>query len=187
MKQHRILLVDDEASIVNALTRELRRGAGAGAQPAWKVEAFTDPVAALARARECSFALAISDYRMPEMTGVELLGALRTLQPECMRVILSGQTDREGLLAAINDAQITRFVAKPWVEPELVLLVRRLLAAHEQLMETEDLADRQRLALGRLSPQEAERRRLERMEPGLTRVHWDSDGTFVLDPLPTHP
>jgi two-component system, probable response regulator PhcQ len=179
MEPHRILLIDDEAAIVNALTRELRRGAGS--PPAWRIEAFTDPAAALARARECRFALAISDYRMPSMTGVALLTELRALQPDCMRMILSGQTDREGLLGAINEAQIARFVAKPWIEDELVALVHRLLAAHERLAETEELADRQRLTLGQVSPQEAERLRLERLEPGLTRVDWDSDGSYVLD------
>jgi DNA-binding NtrC family response regulator len=181
MNPHHILLVDDEPAIVNALSRELRRGAGSAG---WKLEAFTDPEAALARARECSFSLAISDQRMPGLTGVALLRALRELQPDCMRVILSGQTDREGLLGAINEAQIARFVAKPWVEHELVQLVRQLLAEHETRSETEALADRQRLALGRLSPQEAEQRRLERLEPGLTRVQLDSDGAYVLDPLP---
>lgn len=184
MDVHRILLVDDEPAIVSALTRELRRGAGPS--PTWKVESFTDPVAALARARECRFSLVISDYRMPAMTGVELLSALRVVQPGCMRVILSGQTDREGLLGAINEAQIVRFVAKPWVSTELVSLVKNLLEVQERLAETEELADRQRLATGRLSPQEAERLRLERIEPGLTRVEWDVDGSYVLDARPAH-
>lgn len=184
MAPHRILLIDDEASIVSALTRELRRGAGPSPRAAWQVEGFTDPAAALARAHECSFALAISDYRMPAMTGVALLSELRALQPQCVRVILSGQTDREGLLGAINDAQIARFVAKPWLQDELVAQVQSLLVLHEQLSETQELADAQRLARGRISPQEAELRRLERLEPGLTRVHWDSDGSYVLDAPP---
>lgn len=181
MSTHRILLVDDEPAIVKALTRELRRGVSEGLWPELKIEAFTDPVAALARACECSFSLAISDYRMPGMDGVALLGALREQQPDCMRVILSGQTDQEGLLGAINKAQIARFIAKPWNERELLYAVRQLLQAHEELVETAELADRQRLALGRISAQEAERRRLERLEPGLTKVEWSSDGAYVLD------
>lgn len=181
---HRILLVDDEAAIVNALTRELRQGTAEGLWPALKVEAFTDPAAALARACECRFSLAISDYRMPGMNGVALLSTLREQQPDCVRMVLSGQTDREGLLDAINKAQIARFLAKPWNTRELLYTVRQLLRQHESLVETQALADHQRLALGQISPQEAERRRLERLEPGITRVNWSSDGAYVLEPLP---
>lgn len=57
------------------------------------------------------------------------------------------------------------------------------LAEHRRQVETELLAEQQRLARGELSPQEIERRRLERMEPGITRVEWSDDGAYVLDPV----
>lgn len=179
----RVMLVDDEPGILNALTRCLRQGQAEGLWPALRIEAFTDPEAALARACEQRFDLVISDYRMPGMNGVRLLAQLRELQPECRRVILSGQTDREGLLAAINEARITRFFAKPWNERELLYGVRQQLQEQRAAVNTELLAEQQRLACGELSPQEAERRRLERLEPGITRVQWSSDGAYVLDPM----
>ncbi|WP_397535404.1 response regulator [Roseateles sp.] len=179
---HRILLVDDEPSIVNALARELRQGVGEGLWPALKVETFTSPDAALARACECKFSLFISDYRMPGMNGVQLLAALREQQPDAIRVILSGQTDYDGLMDAINRAQITRFLAKPWNTRELLFAVHQFLKLYEERVETRALADLQRLAQGSISPQEAERRRLERLEPGLTQVDWSPDGAYVLDP-----
>jgi response regulator RpfG family c-di-GMP phosphodiesterase len=130
---------------------------------------------------ECRFSIVISDYRMPEMSGAELLGTLREVQPECMRVILSGQTACDGLMSAINQAQIVRFMPKPWVERELLFVIRQLLIAHETVMENLALADLQRLAQGRLNPQEMERRRLERLQLGRTRMEWTSDGALVLD------
>lgn len=179
----RVLLVDDEPAILNALTRSLRHGTAEGLWPALRIEAFSDPQAALARACEQPFALAISDYRMPGLNGAQLLAQLRELQPDCRRVILSGYTDSEGLLAAINQAQITRFFTKPWNERELLYGVRQLLLEQRSARETELLAEQQRLARGELSPQEAERRRLERLEPGITRVQWSDDGAYVLDPM----
>jgi response regulator RpfG family c-di-GMP phosphodiesterase len=178
--QH-VLLVDDESAILHALVRTLRRGVTEGLWPALRTELFTDPAAALARAEEQSFSLAISDFRMPGMNGAQFLARLRERQPECRRIILSAHADFEGLADAINSARISQFLAKPWNEPELLAVVHEQLKEYHQVVETQLLAERQRLSLGELTPQEAERRRLERMEPGITRVEWSSDGAYVLD------
>ncbi len=178
-----VLLVDDEPAILQALVRTLRRGAADGLWPPLRTETFTDPLAALARAREQNFALVISDFRMPGMNGAQLLTALRECQPDCRRIILSAHADFEGLTQAINAARISQFLSKPWNEPELLAVVHEQLAEHRRHVETELLAEQQRLARGELSPQEIERRRLERMEPGITRVQWSDDGAYVLDPI----
>lgn len=180
--QH-VLLVDDEPAILQALVRTLRRGAADGLWQALRTEAFTDPAIALARAREQRFALAISDFRMPGMNGAQFLAGLRECQPDCRRIILSAHADFEGLADAINSARIALFLSKPWNEPELLAAVHEQLEEHRRRVETELLAERQRLAQGQLSPQEAERRRLERMEPGITQVSWSMDGAYVLDPV----
>ena len=100
----RILLVDDEPHILSALQRLLRNGLKDAAGARYEVESFTDAAPALARARERAFALAISDQRMPGMTGVEFLRELRQVQPDCGRIILSGYADLNALVAAINEA-----------------------------------------------------------------------------------
>jgi len=178
--QH-VLLVDDEPAILHALVRTLRRGVTDGLWPALRTESFTDPAAALARAQEQSFALAISDFRMPGMNGAQFLARLRERQPACQRVMLSAHADFDGLTDAINSARISLFLSKPWNEPELLATVHEQLQEHQRALDLQLLAERQRLALGELTPQEAERRRLERMEPGITRVNWSSDGAYVLD------
>lgn len=177
-----VLLVDDERPILQAVARTLRAAVADGLLPPLRLEAFTDPAAALARAAEQPFVLVISDFRMPAMNGAQLLSRMRELQPASRRMILSAHADLDGLAAAINEARISRFLVKPWSEADLVAAVAQQLAEHQQATETELLAEQQRLMRGELSPQEAELRRLERLEPGITHVEWSSDGAYVLDP-----
>ncbi|MDP2783694.1 MAG: response regulator, partial [Sulfurimicrobium sp.] len=102
---YRILLVDDEQNVLNALQREL------GGK--YEVETFTSPLAALQRCREVKFDLVISDYLMPELKGIQFLRQFGEIQPDAVRMILSGQADINGLLGAINETHIYRFIAKP--------------------------------------------------------------------------
>lgn len=183
METHRIMLVDDEIGVLNALSRLLRISpldVGGRVFPA-QVEAFVSAREALERAAERSYALVISDFRMPEMDGVAVLKRMRELQPDCARVILSGYTDLNGLIGAINEAQIERFIAKPWNDFELISALSQILQIRALRMENEALANQVRCDRGELSAQELEMKRLEQLEPGLTRVHWGADGSVVMD------
>lgn len=177
----RVLLVDDEPHIISALQRLLRSGLRDAKGQRYEVEGFTDASLALARAREHSFSLVISDYRMPIMSGVEFLKELRLVQPDCGRIILSGYADLNALVAAINEAEISRFIAKPWTDFDLLSTVRQVLRIRELTIENQILADQVRQQRGLLSAHEAELRRLERLEPGITHVKWGSDGSFILE------
>lgn len=189
MTAHRILLIDDEPGVLTALNRLLRHTqlpVGGRAAPL-HVDCFVSAREALACAAERAFDLAISDYRMPEMSGVEALCRLRDLQPDCARVILSGYTDLNGLIGAINEARIDRFIAKPWNDFELTSALAQILENRALRLENEALANRARSELGQISLAELELRRLERLEPGITRVQWGPDGSVVMDsdgPLP---
>lgn len=179
-QKSRLLLVDDEPNILRSLERQLRtisRGDG----PAYLIETCTNPVVALQRAGEAAFDLVISDYRMPEMNGVDFLRSFRGLQPTAARLILSGQTDLAGMIGAINEAGIMRFLAKPWEEAELVFAVETALRERNLLLENQRLADELRASRGIIARQEAELRRLERESPGITRVNWDADGAVLVD------
>lgn len=59
-------------------------------------------------------AVIVTDQRMPNMTGVEFLTASMKLQPEAVRILLTGFTDIESVISAINFGQIYRYVTKPW-------------------------------------------------------------------------
>ena len=109
---HTVLVVDDEQNIVNAIRREL--STPPLGRYRYAVEGFTDPAAALQRAKEKEFEVVLTDFRMPAMDGLEFLKALHTVQPDCMRLVLSGQTDMAALVEMINQTHIYRFIPKPW-------------------------------------------------------------------------
>ena len=179
----RILIVDDEVSILNALGRLLRRTPCVCGDEvfALTVDCFASPRQALEKAGGAAYDLALCDYRMPVVNGVEWLTALRRLQPDTARLIMSGHADFAALIGAINEAGISRFIAKPWNDAELVATLGEVLGQRKQLLENQRLADEARLADGTISAQEVERRRLEAIEPGITRVIWGPGGSVLLD------
>ncbi|MDH0867817.1 response regulator [Mitsuaria sp. GD03876] len=177
----RLLIVDDEPGILHALQRLLRHGLITPDGGRYVVDECADGAQALARARSQHYAMAISDYRMPVMNGVDFLTELRTLQPDCERIILSGYTDLNALVRAVNEAAIARFIAKPWADYELLSAVRQVLQLRALTLENRRLADLVRAQQGQISAQEAELRRLERLEPGITQVRWADDGSFILE------
>lgn len=128
----RLLLVDDEINVLNALRREL-----AGEHD---IETFTSPVEALQRSKEIAFDLVIADYKMPEMNGVEFLKQFGSLQPDAARMLLSGETDIDALLRLINETHIYLFLAKPWDRMELQASLTQALAYRDIVLENRQLA-----------------------------------------------
>lgn len=171
---YRIMVVDDEPNILKTIARRLSRNAE------WEVETYTDPLEALRRAQTTNFELFISDYRMPQMSGVELLKQVKLLQPESMRIILSGHSDMEAVLSAINEAEIYRFIQKPWDNNELEHTISQALAFHQILVENRHLADTVRRQLERLDKQEKILAQLEAEAPGITQVERLADGSINL-------
>ena len=173
----RILLLDDEDHVLSALKRVLRSGFGA----ALVVETTVDPEQALARLKQVPFDVVVSDYRMPLITGTEFLGLVRYIQPQAVRMILSATSDFETLMRAVNDVEIFRYIMKPWDEKDFTDHIRQALERAAHLRHESELADVGRQQFGDLSAAELEARRLEAMEPGITRVDWGPDGE-VLEP-----
>lgn len=134
-----ILVVDDEHNIVNAIRRELNTPPLGRFR--YEVEGFSDPRQALERAREKTFAVVISDYRMPDMTGLDFLRALYAIQPECARIVLSGQTDMDALVRMINETHIFRFIPKPWSGYFLKSSIGQAIALHQTALRNSRLAD----------------------------------------------
>jgi len=180
----RILIVDDELAILHSLRRLLRAVpcTYGGSTFHLDVETFESPTAALERAGHIPFDLVLTDYRMPIMDGVELLKKIREAQPDATRLILSGYADLNVLVSAINEVEIYRFIAKPWNDYELVAAIGQALHNRNLTLENRRLADQTRLAKGQLSAEAVEAKRLEALEPGITRVNWGPDGSVILDP-----
>jgi len=170
---YRIMIVDDEQYILNALKRSLR-------STNWEIETYSSCAEALRRAQVATFELFLSDYRMPEMNGVEFLFEIKQIQPESMRLILSGYTDLEALLGAINEAEIYRFITKPWEDYQLNSTIEQALHFRELCVENRRLADQVREQKNKLSEQEMILQKLEQDNPGITQVDWADDGSIIV-------
>ena len=182
----RILIVDDDEAILKALRRLLTLTplTIAGERCKVGVDCCSSPQAAIEQARLTPYDLFVADYRMPVMNGVTLLKRLREIQPDAARLILSAYADLNGLIDAINDAGISRFISKPWNDYELLASLGQVLTMRQLALENQRLADEMRQLKGDASAEEIERRRLEALEPGITRVTWGPDGSVLIDELP---
>ena len=177
----KLLIVDDEPNVVSALRRMCLNPMMTPAIPDAQVTTFTSPSQALKHVRDHTVDLVISDYRMPEMDGATFLTRVKELQPDTARMILSAYTDMEGIVRAINDAGIFRFVSKPWSDADLRFSIVQVLQHRELLLENQQLANEVRVQRGIISRQQAELERLEAESPGITRVRWSEDGGVLLE------
>jgi thioredoxin reductase (NADPH) len=122
MAQAVILTVDDDAAVSQAITRDLRSRYGdryrvarstSGAQALTALEEFAR--------RDQAVALIVSDHRMPEMTGIELLRRSKEVAPGAKLVLLTAYADTEVAIRAINEIGLDHYLMKPWTPPEDVL------------------------------------------------------------------
>lgn len=181
----RILIVDDDMNTLKSLRRLLSHAPCCVGAKIYvlSVDICNDPHAALEKARHIPYDLVLCDYRMPQMSGIALLREIRKLQPTAACLILSGYPDLNGLIAAINEIGIQRFIPKPWNDYELVTSVAQVLANRDLHLELTDPARKMDTSsLGENSPEERERKRLEAEQPGITKVNWGPDGSVILDP-----
>lgn len=175
----RILLLDDEIGVLRALQRELRQ---CFSPDEVEIELFMNAEQALLRSGEADFDVVISDYRMPEMHGIDFLKMIKSIQPDAVRLVLSGSTEFDTVVQALNQAEVFRYIPKPWEKRSLVDTVEAAFARRDRLTEERRLADEIRAARSTLSLQEQEVQRLEAEEPGITHVQWGPDGSVLLDP-----
>ncbi|MEH2063380.1 MAG: response regulator [Nostoc sp.] len=122
----KILVVDDEPDNLDLLYRTFYRE--------YKVlRATSGPAALDLLAQEGEVAVIISDQRMPMMSGTEFLSLTATQYPDIIRIILTGYTDVEDLVEAINAGKVFKYVTKPWEAEELKAVVRQALDTHNVL------------------------------------------------------
>ena len=112
MANTRILCVDDDQKILNGIQRQQGDD--------YDITVALGPQEALEIIEnEGPFAVVLSDMRMPEMNGVELLSRVRAISPDSVRMILTGFADLDSTIAAVNEGHIFRFLSKPCSEEHL--------------------------------------------------------------------
>ena len=174
----RIMIVDDEVGVLNALRRLLLLVPCTYGRLTYKleVETFTSAQAALERARGQAFDLFLSDYRMPEMDGVQFLQQVGKIQPDAVRLIISGYADLNAFADAINGADIFRFLSKPWNDYVLVSAIAQALNYRELMLENRQLAEKLKLENTALPVAESAARETERA----ATVRWGPDGSAII-------
>ncbi len=128
----RILIVDDEEAILETMSFTF--------EDDYEVLTCTAASEALALLdREGAVSVVISDQRMPEMTGVELLAKVFERHPATVRIILTGFADMDAIISSINDGHVYAYITKPWETDDLKQVVRRAVEHHALAVENERL------------------------------------------------
>ncbi len=121
--KHTILCVDDESDNVDALERLLRKK--------YRIFKATSGAEGLAILEKEKISLIISDQRMPKMTGVQFLAKSMKSHPDAIRILLTGYTDVESVIDAINSGQIYRYVTKPWDPTDLGITIDKAIERYD--------------------------------------------------------
>ncbi len=142
MKRYGVLVVDDEKEILRSLTLTFAED--------YQVFTASSGAEALEILKQRKIALVIADQRMPEMTGAQLLEKVFQIDPNIIRMILTGYTDIASLIQAINEGHIYQYITKPWERRELRIIVKRALESYELTLENQRLCQELQIANERL-------------------------------------
>jgi response regulator RpfG family c-di-GMP phosphodiesterase len=154
--RHCVLIVDDEPdvcdSVQDLLRREFRVLKAHSAEEGYRIM------------QEEEVHIVMSDQRMPQMTGVELLSKLKARHPHAIRMLFTGFADLESVIAAINHGHIYQFLKKPWQPEALLAAVRQAAIEYDNLevlaLEREQLLEEVKELNDRVSALEAEVKKL---------------------------
>ena len=124
--KHKILVVDDEPDNLDLLYRTFYRDF-----KVIKAQSGQDALETMAEQED--IAVIISDQRMPGMSGTELLRLTADRYPNAIRIMLTGYTDVEDLVEAINTGKVFKYVTKPWEEDDLRTVVTQAVDTHNVL------------------------------------------------------
>ncbi len=113
----RILFVDDEERILRSLAMQFRRQ--------YDVLTESDPRRALERLKSESVQIIVSDQRMPQMSGAEFLAQASEIAPHTLRILLTGYSDLDAAVDALNSGGIFRYLTKPWDQQEMTNTLRQ--------------------------------------------------------------
>lgn len=170
----RIQLVDDEPMILTALKRALR-------DTEWEVEAFSDPVLALHGLTDKPYEVIICDHHMPEIDGVTYLQFAKQCQPGSIRILLSGLADHQALTQAINQAEIYRYIPKPWDNDELVAIINAALTLYRTREQERKDLDLFHLEKHRSDAERMQISMLKSRHGDLYEVRRDEHGFIILE------
>lgn len=116
-----VLLVDDEEMVITSLRALLM------VETDYQVHGFTKPEEAAQFLESNRIDVAVSDYLMPRMTGVQFLARAKALRPEASRVLLTGHADKASAIQAINEVGLFQYLEKPWENAQFLLVLQHAI------------------------------------------------------------
>ena len=123
--KHCLLIVDDEPNVCDSVHDLLRRE--------YRVLKAHSAEEGYRLMQQEEVHIVMSDQRMPQITGVELLTRLKSRYPQAVRMLFTGFADLESVIAAINQGHVFQFIRKPWQPEELLEAVRQAAAEYDRL------------------------------------------------------
>ena len=124
-----VIVVDDEEMVLTSINSFL------ALETDYQVVTFVNPEDAVEYLKTNNADLVISDYFMPQMDGITFLGKVRDLRPETTRILLTGYSDKENAIKAINEVGLFQYIEKPWDNDNLQIVIRNGLE-QQQLLRT---------------------------------------------------
>jgi response regulator RpfG family c-di-GMP phosphodiesterase len=159
--KHCLLVVDDESDVCDSVHDLLRRE--------FRVLKATSAQEGFRLMQEEEVHIIMTDQRMPQITGVEMLERVKARNPNSIRMLFTGFADLESIIAAINQGHVYQFIKKPWQPEELLAAVRMASKEYDRLIASAEEGERLRLEISglqnRLSVLEGEVRRLGGLSP----------------------
>lgn len=124
----KIAFIDDEQRILRSLKMHFR--------PTHDVFTTTDPQALFDYVATNQVHVVVSDQRMPDIQGTEVLQKIKTISPHTIRILLTGYADLNAVVDSINEGEIYRYITKPWQNDELKLIINK---ATNIALQTQDI------------------------------------------------
>lgn len=137
----RILFIDDEERILRSLAMQFRRQ--------YEVLTESDPRRALERLQSEPVHIIVCDQRMPQMSGAELLTRAQEIAPQSLRILLTGYSDLDAAVEALNSGGIFRYLTKPWDPQEMAFTLRQAaeIAARQCQIDSQPAKERPAVSL----------------------------------------
>jgi len=112
-----VVIVDDEDMVITSLRAFLNL------ETDYDVHGFTVPEEAIKHLETQPTEVIVTDYLMPRVNGIQLLGRAKQLQPEAARILLTGHADKQSAIQAINEIGLYQYLEKPWDNAQLRLVI----------------------------------------------------------------
>jgi two-component system NtrC family sensor kinase len=174
-----LLLVDDEPTILVALRRVL------AGQP-YQIHTADNALEALRVLERERIAVVVSDYLMPDMNGVQFLNLVRARFPEIQRIIVTAKASLDLIQDVINQAQVFRFVNKPWDNQALLFTIEASFEQYRASHENErlrQLTERQNRELRDLNRDLEARIARRTRQLARAKAEWEQTFDAIVDPV----